>query len=377
MDKFNDKKRRSQEVIQIAIRVRNYEQMNRNIECGAWLKMIANYELTKKIVFDANFCNWRFCPMCAMIKAGKTAMQILTMMKYITAEHGKEFIFVTLTAPRVRKEELKDAINRYNKAFNNLMKRDEILKMSRGFIRKLEVTYDGEPKITKAMYEQKKDYFKRRGLRAGDPNPNYDTYFPHFHVVFAVDTSYFKMASRYYVNREKWLDLWRQCMRDDSITQVDVRKVKANTDPNELASFDFDVAEFAKYTAKDADYQKDGAMSQEVFEVFYKTLKGRQLLTFGGLFKDSAKKYKNKELDKYIDRDETDYYWLLIYNFNFEENEYNKESILPLDEDFKKIIELNKSESSKKTARSWLFSKAKKNKTKDDKEREQNLYDNK
>lgn len=48
------------------------------------------------------------------------------------------------------------------------------------------------------------------------------------------------------------------------------------------------VAEVAKYSAKDYEM----SVSQEVFDVFYLALKGRQLIVYGGLLKDYAKNMK-------------------------------------------------------------------------------------
>ena len=67
------------------------------------------------------------------------------------------------------------------------------------------------------------------------------------------------------------------------------------------------VLEVAKYSAKGNEMYH----SQSVFEVFYKSLKGRQLLTFNGLFKEYVAKYKKGELDKYKEKDESEYTHIL------------------------------------------------------------------
>jgi hypothetical protein len=64
-------------------------------------------------------------------------------------------------------------------------------------------------------------------------------------------------------------------MNDQSITQVDVRKVvyeavaKGDKEHKEAGE---SATEIAKYAAKDEDY----LVSQSVFDIFYKTLRGRQ-----------------------------------------------------------------------------------------------------
>ena len=79
------------------------------------------------------------------------------------------------------------------------------------------------------------------------------------------------------------------------------------------------ISEIAKYGAKDSDY----TVSQEVFDVFYKALKGKKLVTYNGLFKEVLKLYKDGKLD-YLKEVDTNYYELLIsHTWNFSKNEYN------------------------------------------------------
>lgn len=67
------------------------------------------------------------------------------------------------------------------------------------------------------------------------------------------------------------------------------------------------VLEVAKYSAKGNEIYH----SPSVFEVFYKSLKGRQLITFNGFFKDYVKKFKDGDLDSYKKTDENEYTHLL------------------------------------------------------------------
>lgn len=231
--------------------------------------------------------------MCAWRKSRKDAQRISVMMSYIADVHRKSFIMVTLTAPNVTADKLPEEITRYNKSFFNFVRREEIASMNYGYIRKLEITYN----------RQRNDYH------------------PHFHVVFAVNRGYFSGGR--YLKQETLLNLWRECMGDDSITQVDVRKVKQSSDSDNMAG-NFEVAEFAKYAAKDEDFTH----SAEVFEAFYKALKGRQQLTFGGLFASANKKYKADELSEYIKPDNTVYYWQLMYSWKGKQYEESRRRVL-------------------------------------------------
>lgn len=153
-------------------------------------------------------------------------------------------------------------------------------------------------------------YFAGKGLKIGDPNPNYDTYHPHFHVLVAVNKSYFSGGTGH-ISKKRWLELWQEVMNDKTITQVDAqevvfREVKKGDEEHKEA-FE-SAAEIAKYTAKDSDYLH----SQEVFDTFYKALSGRQKTTYSGLFAEASKKYKNGELDDYKDKDLAEYVYELF-----------------------------------------------------------------
>jgi len=243
-------------------------------ECNTFMMMVADESLEKKKQHKGNTCKNRFCPICAWKKSRKDALALSVMMAYLKQEENKEFIFVTLTAPNVPAEELEAEIKDYNQSFQRLMQRKEVSKIAKGYARKLEITYNEER----------------------------DDYHPHFHVLIAVNKSYFT-DTKQYITRDRWLELWQEVTKNPLITQVDVRKVRNGRDDK--------VYEIAKYSAKDSDY----LISQEVFEVFYKALKGKRLIVYSGLFKDAMTEFKNGELDGYKEKDVTKYVYAIMYNW--------------------------------------------------------------
>lgn len=271
-------------------------------KCGDFVQHLTTCDLDKKRVHKSLSCGNRFCPICTWVKAKKDAVMIATVIKAMKTEHENlEYIFLTLTAPNVSGEELKNEIDRFNKAFKKLFERRNVKKIVKGYARKLEITYNLERFITATMYKgSRKDYFDRRQLKVGDNNPNYDTYHSHLHIIIAVSKSYF--TSRDYISQAEWLEMWRECMDDSSITQVDIKKVRSSEKSEDGA-----VLELAKYAAKGNEIYH----SASVFWFFYGALKGRQLLTYNGLFKEYVRKYKQGELDKYKKKDETEYTHLL------------------------------------------------------------------
>lgn len=269
--------------------------------CGDFVMFATDSEIKHFKLHKGNFCGNRFCPMCSWRMACKDSLELSILMEHLRKEENKEFIFLTLTTPNVKGDKLDYAIKDYNKSFERLMKRKEVKQIVKGYVRKLEVTYQKEKYITKELWKRKKAYYKNKGLEVGDLEPNYDTYNPHFHVVIAVNPTYFK--SRDYINKERWLELWQSATGDKTITQVDVRKAKINNNK--------EIYELAKYSAKDSDY----LVSRPVFEVFYNALKGKQVLVFSGLFKEAHKLYKLGKLNCYKQRDDIKYAYIVAYEW--------------------------------------------------------------
>src|SRR5690625_7467900 len=97
------------------------------------------------------------------------------------------------------------------------MQRKEVKTIVKGYVRKLEITY----------------------------NEKRDDYHPHFHVLLAVNKNYFN-NSWSYIKRDRWLELWQQVTKNSLITQVDVRKVRKSKDDK--------VYDIAKFLIKVSNY---------------------------------------------------------------------------------------------------------------------------
>ncbi len=294
-DTYREKKRLAQKTLSFAhgrVSERTFEYMR---ECSTFIELIATQDKKHKKTVRSNSCKNRFCPICSWKKSQKDGMKIAVVMQAIKEELNYEFLFLTLTVPNVPAEELDNEIREMSKAYNHLTKLKAFKRVSKGHIRKLEVTYNKER----------------------------DDYHPHFHVLIAVSRSYFN--SRYYINHSEWLNMWREVTGKvgidengkDEITALDVRRVK--TGVNETAYL-----EMAKYSAKGSDLNT----SQEVFDTFYKALKGKRLITYSGVFKDYAKKYDDQRLEKYKELDKNVYTFFIRAKWNVQflnyEEEYQK-----------------------------------------------------
>lgn len=295
MEKYTEKKQRNQVFQKFIKRHVKEGQMDLIKGCNTFLSFVADKTLEKQKLYKSNLCKNRFCPVCAWRKARKDALGLSLMMQYIKQQENKEFIFLTLTTPNVISGELENEIKRYNNAFRKLIKRKKVGSVIKGYVRKLEITYN-----------------KKR-----------DDYNPHFHVLIAVNKSYCT-DKRYYISQKEWLELWRDVTGISEITQVQVQKIRQNNNK--------ELYEMAKYSGKDSDY----LINQKVFDAFYKSLKGKQVLVYSGLFKDAKKKLKNGDLDYLKEIDPTEYVYQIFYMWN--KNEYLASEIFDLTDEEKQKI---------------------------------------
>lgn len=272
------------------------KKVQRATNCGGYMQHKANEDFSKHKLHKANFCKERGCPFCDWRKSIKNAIQITTMASAIEEDFGYEFIFGTLSAVNCSLDSLSTEITRYNHAFMKLMKRQQILKINKGTVRKIEVTYN---------------------VGRNDLNL-------HIHFVMAVNKSYF--TSRDYLKREKWLDLWKSVMQDDTIKNIHIQKA---TKTEGSSSF----VELAKYSAKTTDMLSNGF---KVFRALMDGLAGRQLITYNGVFKEYNRKFLDGELSKFMEEDKTVYVWLIHSHWNFDERKYDN-VIIPFDFEAQKV----------------------------------------
>lgn len=250
------------------------EKMSLKIfECGDIVGFLKS-KGEKIRLHGGNFCNNRFCPLCSWRKAKKDGYLLMLLFSVVQKIHKKELIFLTLTAPNVVKEKLNEEIKDFNKSFERMSKTLAFTSICKGYIRKLEVTYNAQE----------------------------NTYHPHFHVVIAVNKSYFT-DTKFYINQKKWLEMWQVAKRNSKITQVDIRKAKLDDMKG--------VYEMATYSAKASDY----LFSEDTFDTFYNALKGKQLITFNGLFKEILKEIKAGEHSELIENDGEIYNKQLWFNW--------------------------------------------------------------
>lgn len=268
--KFTPKRNDSIKLSESYRRLEQLRKADRVLSCGTVLEfahaITADGSLSEKgKLHGANFCRDRLCPMCSWRRSYKIFAQVSQLMRYCSTDYA--FLFLTLTAPNVDGSELSKSLDKFFEAWSKLIRNKRVKKAVKGYFRAFEVTR----------------------------NKIFNTYHPHFHCVLVVNKSYFNSRSNDYIKQSEWLQLWRDCMDDQSITQVDIRRATGKNGSTEAEALTAAVAEIAKYSVKSSDYLTDSdALTDEVVSILGNALSNRRLCTFdrSGVFGQIRRKLK-------------------------------------------------------------------------------------
>ena len=236
-------------------------------QCGDNLLFSVNDKKEKRLK-GANFCRLRTCPMCNWRKSLKLFGQTSKITDKILEQlPTTRFLFVTFTVKNCDADKLSQTIDMMNMGFKRLTDKSKGVKITEkfknnmlGYMRAIEVTY----------------------------NQQEDTYHPHIHCIFAVKAQYFTHG---YIKKSEWQYIWGECCKTEYEPIVKVQTIKNSTAKA--------VAEVAKYPVKMdelANYQDENKAIKALI-VFTKILKGRRLITFGGVFADIKKQLKLDDID--------------------------------------------------------------------------------
>lgn len=280
--KFIPKKVKTEILAKSFYRIGEDRRAERVQGCGSYLafahEVFSDGEISLKgRLHNANFCRERLCPMCIYRRTLKIYGQISQIMSAMPKD--VHYLFLTLTVPNCSADNFQETIDRLFKSWTKFNKNKKFKNAVLGYYRVLEVT---------------------RNHKNG-------SFHPHFHVILAVIPSYFQ--GKYYIKHDEFLDMWRTAYGDNSITQVDIRKIKARdkclsetsnlSDLDGFKTLEGAVSETAKYAVKDEDFIfiRDNDLMDSVVQTLLFGLKGRRLVQFGGLFKEVAQRLKLDDVE--------------------------------------------------------------------------------
>jgi len=273
------------------------KQAEKVLNCGSQIvfslqENILSSEQRKRLKY-ADFCKDRFCSTCAWRRALNLSEQIQEALTNIKQQQEVEILMLTLTVPNPPTSELRKTIQRMNKAFNNLKRQKPFKRAVAGWFRALEIlgskTKDGEVH-------------------------------PHFHCLLIVSKSYF--TSRDYIKRDDWLKMWKKAYKDESITQVDIRKIKPkNSNKSDIRSA---TKEVAKYTAKLTDLTKRS--DSDFITILQQTARLR-FYAAGGILKINLKKAEEDLINK--KQNDPLWYEIAILIYSWIDGDYRLKEIKP------------------------------------------------
>lgn len=327
--KFNflEYKLKSEQLEKIFVSLKNYNKAEQVHHCSTYLEFLYNQTKKDLKLKKINSCKYRLCFVCNWRKS----LKIYSFMRQCYDEiHRQEkkarFLFLTLTNKNCCLEDLPNTVDEILKAFTKFRKRKE-LQFLKGIVRSLEITIDREKTITVHMFNKKREYYKKQGLKVGDVNPNYMMCNVHIHSILHTNYNDYTRYGGNWLEQSKIALLWQDCLKVNYIPVVDIRSFK----PKKEAEKGHEFAEMSKYTVKSSDILK----SLEDFREFDNdkkvvywldiALKNRRLFDLAGSFREIKRqlKFDEKRFEDYIEFEEDDIIYLLNYYFNFNLKQYN------------------------------------------------------
>jgi plasmid rolling circle replication initiator protein Rep len=279
-DKYWDKHREATDKVAKLYNDAGYERYSeRLLGCSYFLSFEKVVKEQKIKLRAAHFCKIRHCPVCQWRRTLMWTARFLKVMPLIQNDYPKHrYIFLTLTVRNCEACDLKNQIVLMNKAWEKLTARK--IYPGVGYIRSVEVTraydcYDDGKFVGRhgKTWVYKWEVKNKRRLRL---EPTMESH-PHFHCLIMVPPGYFGSAGGY-LSHDKWVDLWRDCLKIDYQPVVDVRAVKPNSESSLVES----LREVLKYTVKEDDLIESADWLVEITNQLHKT----RAISLGGVFKN-------------------------------------------------------------------------------------------
>ena len=261
----------------------------RMIDCAKILLFKKFEQINYRKLFKAFMCKILLCPFCMTRKSILIGNNLYKVLQTGADEKGLEYIHLTLALKNCKINELQETIELMLKAFEKLRARD-IFKQKgkgakgtiKGWFRNLEITFNREEK----------------------------TFHPHFHIILAVEKSYFFKETNPdgYLTQERALQMWKECLGVDYLPTTDLRKVYyLDENGNKIIKFDDDgeglkkaVEEASKYITKAMELLSidDEKLQKKVIKSMLQALSYRRLFAYGGVLKNIRADLKLEDEEK-------------------------------------------------------------------------------
>ncbi|HAT2038083.1 TPA: Replication protein, partial [Legionella pneumophila subsp. pneumophila] len=240
----------------------------------------------------ASFCRVRNCPICQWRRSLMWQARFYqSLPKIVETNPTARWVFLTLTVRNCTIENLGAMLTKMNSAFQRLKDRKEF-KPVLGWVRTTEVT------------------------RGKDGSAH-----PHFHTLMMVPSYWFKVS---YVKHERWVELWRDCLRVNYEPNVDIRTVKARIEGQSLSGVLQDaVSETLKYSVKPADMTEDADWFLELTRQTFK----RRFVATGGVLKNVLRVDEESNQDLVLadgDEDSDDDGTRMAFDWKAKERRYKR-----------------------------------------------------
>ncbi|WP_415301231.1 protein rep [Clostridium perfringens] len=269
--------------------------------------------------FRGSFCKDRYCPICSHLKSHKANEMMFTIIQSVQKDNNyknSSLVFLTLTQRNVGVGELKDELDKMQKAIQEMMKKELIFSTAKRY------KYDKKT--------GKKRSYGTKGVVQGtvrhleitakyNPKTGRIEFHPHWHIILLVKQAYFDDA-KFFWDQKKVIRIWKKYMELDYEPNVDIRKI---TDGADELKGTYDVKlknmepsgaikEICKYSTKDSDLIKVSEDENGEFKInwndskiilneMYKSLYNRRDLIFTGAFKKTKERlFGKKDADELV-----------------------------------------------------------------------------
>lgn len=267
-----------------------------------------------------SFCKDRYCPICSHLKSHKASQMLFKIIESIQKDNNyknSSLIFITLTQKNVGVGELKDELDKMQKAVQEMIKKELIFSTAKNYKvdkktgKKRSYGIKGVVQGTVRHLEVTSKYDKKRERIE---------FHPHWHMILLVKQTYFD-DKKYFWDKDKLIMVWKKYMNLNYKPNVDIRKIVDGASEDKH-SFDVKlkdmepngaIKEISKYSTKDSDLIKvdveegtgnikiNWSDSKVILNEMYKSLHNRRDLIFTGAFKKTKERlFGNKSTDELV-----------------------------------------------------------------------------